>query len=362
LGEIGDPQAVAPLIQILEDEDMTVRLASARALESLAVPWGTWVLQALDGDPLSDSKLGEVKDPLLFDLLIRALASKDFLVRRSAARILGRIRCPEAVAPLITALKDRNKSVRDTATRALGQIRDPRAVEPLLTTLSADESEAIVDFEAMKALGEIGDPRAGRILERIVALAGADREVMQVAREALEKMAVRGAEMKRLDQVPVCRRCWCRFAEFQARLSRWRTYRLYGCRHCQGANPRVEGVERLVLVLDRYTLEQQTENPFLLIDDVLYISWFAANRVADLDALLIGQVTQWDVQGFFIAWAEKADHRQRERLKNIIVTLLPGAQLEGNSLGLLEDKFASVKTLSESEAGIIRSIFDLKLK
>ena len=83
-----------------------------------------------------------------------------------------------------------------------------------------------------------------------MAVAGAAREVKQIAREALDKIALKGAELLGLNQVPVCARCWCRFAEFQVRLPLWRRYRLFGCRSCQAGHPRLEGVQRLVLVLD----------------------------------------------------------------------------------------------------------------
>jgi HEAT repeat protein len=93
---------------------------------------------------------------------IEALTSDDMVVRRSAARRLGRSGSQEAIGPLCTALNDSSWSVRRSAARALGRIGEAEAVEPLCPALK-DKSKG-VRREVVIALGKIGNPRAIELL------------------------------------------------------------------------------------------------------------------------------------------------------------------------------------------------------
>lgn len=67
---------------------------------------------------------------------LRKLSGKSDRRRRSAAKVLGRLRDPRAVLALIRVLEDRNPAVRQAAAEALGKTADPRAVRPLLKALA----------------------------------------------------------------------------------------------------------------------------------------------------------------------------------------------------------------------------------
>ena len=105
LGAIGDPRAVEPLIKALEDEHLRVRGTAASALIRIDPGW--WENSAVK------SVIAEV---------FSALKDEDPTVRSNAAWVLGEIQDPKAVEPLIEALKDENSWVRQSAAGALEKI------------------------------------------------------------------------------------------------------------------------------------------------------------------------------------------------------------------------------------------------
>jgi HEAT repeat protein len=112
IDELGDKEAVEPLMQILVDdkESPGPRMAAARAL----------------------SKFGDARavEPLL-QILRDDGANKD--MKRDAASVLGTLRDRRAVEPLINILRNRNEVIwlRVVAASSLGNIGDERAIGPL---------------------------------------------------------------------------------------------------------------------------------------------------------------------------------------------------------------------------------------
>ena len=129
LGEIGDPRAILPLIEVLKDESPKVRLWAAYSLV----------------------KLGQAE---YFDQVVLALENERFGVRDVATEALGEIGDPRAVGPLSEALSDENAWVRRHAAEALGKIGDNRAVEPL-TYLALNDEDSRVRYAAASALKKL---------------------------------------------------------------------------------------------------------------------------------------------------------------------------------------------------------------
>jgi HEAT repeat protein len=96
LGEIGDSDAVEPLIDALDDRKR-VREVVAKAL-------------------------GEIGDPEAVDALVEQLEDKNWEVRSTVAKSLGKIGDDRAVEALTDALKDKNEIVRWYASQALEAI------------------------------------------------------------------------------------------------------------------------------------------------------------------------------------------------------------------------------------------------
>jgi len=175
--------------------------------------------------------------------------------------------------------------------------------------------------------------------------------------QALAKIEKSGARFKSLNPVLVCRGCWSRFAEFSVQLGPLRRYRFYGCRRCQALEPRLEGVERIVMVFDRRT--ESRGEATRLQDEVLYVFWFPHQPITDLDEVIVGPLQQWDLRRFYIRWAERADEVQHQRLKTVPVRLLPSANLSQLSQNLLKEWFAEVQPLPPEEAAPLETALGL---
>jgi len=140
--------------------------------------------------------LSQIGDPQAVEPLIAALKDKN--VRQAAASALVQIGAP-AVEPLIAALMDENSSLRWIAARALGQIGDGRAVEPLIAALK--DVELVVRGASIEALGKIGDARAVKPLSNIVKnwsrMRFAEKGLWEKAASALETITGQNLDTER---------------------------------------------------------------------------------------------------------------------------------------------------------------------
>jgi len=159
LAEIGNQQAIEPLIRALKDEDSDVRWKAAGAL-------------------------AEIGGQQVVELLIQTLKDEDSDVRRCTVWTLGRIGGQQVVNPLIQALEDKDSSVRYYAAWALGEVGSEQSIEPLIRALKAEDSN--VRGAAAKALAEIGSQQAVQPL--IQALKDADSDIRWAAAEVLAEI------------------------------------------------------------------------------------------------------------------------------------------------------------------------------
>lgn len=130
--------------------------------------------------------LGNIGDKQAVEPLIKALSNEDKIIRESAATALGKIKDTRAVQPLLTTLKDKVPKVRNAAQTALAEIAKTDAkvlkslmpglkkinlplrgvfvkigtpaVEPLIKGLK--DSNPVMRINAAAALGGIGDRKA----------------------------------------------------------------------------------------------------------------------------------------------------------------------------------------------------------
>ena len=119
MGQIGDRQAIDPLIRTLNERDIYARADAAKALDQLqwkpaqdataAVYWIT------KGDWARVSDLGKVA----VQPLIEAAQDEHPWVRKNAVEILGQLGHPKTIEALTTAREDEYFRVRHSATMAL---------------------------------------------------------------------------------------------------------------------------------------------------------------------------------------------------------------------------------------------------
>ncbi|MDD1720116.1 MAG: HEAT repeat domain-containing protein [Methanoregulaceae archaeon] len=160
LGEIGDPQAVGPLVDVLRDDKYSaIRWRAAEALASIGDPAIGALTECLS-HPAEDVRwkaalaLGSTGSGKAIDPLIRLLSDHDRFVRSRAANALGHIG-QAATGPLIKALAEGDGNVRWGSVIALGQIGDPKGVIPLIRAL--DDKYEDIRSEATSALTTMGD-------------------------------------------------------------------------------------------------------------------------------------------------------------------------------------------------------------
>jgi HEAT repeat protein len=142
LGDLGDPAAVQPLIEALDDEAEVAR----------------WAANAL----------GKLNDARAVEPLIRALRHGEQGVREYAATALGCLGDRRATGPLSEALvQDASWYVRCQMAHALGRLKDAAAVPALVEIFERDgENWEFVAGSAASALQEIGAPAPLRALVR----------------------------------------------------------------------------------------------------------------------------------------------------------------------------------------------------
>lgn len=349
LQENAHPEAQKFLSRLLGDNNEKVRWLAARALGGMRnLPLEKLILPILNR-PKPDLEPGQ--RPMVVKI-VRAGSARDpkWKGRQGAAWVLGSSRDTRFVPELLENLDDPVLDVRLAAIWALGFLRHPDVFPALKVALTDYDGD--IRLAAARALGKLGDLRA--VPDLLEALENEHRAIQLAIVEALQKL---GARFKTLPQIPVCRQCLCRFAEFQIKLEWWwPRYRFHTCRRCHNAAPRWEGASRLVLVIDH---RQGNGDQPVLEDSDLFIPWLPNKKTADLDTLMLGEVGSREIEIFLIDWADRTDEWQRNRLKSVPVTLLPEARLEINDQRLLEERFAGVRRLPEMEAGELRKSLGL---
>jgi HEAT repeat protein len=173
LGQMGDSQAVTPLIERLQnDTQSSVRWRAAESLGMLKNAYAiNTLLEALQReiDPVVRGRaaeaLGFFKSEDVVVALLDALQSDAFpAVRWRAAQAVGFLQDDGAVTILIQVLKkDSDNAVRWSAAQALGQIKAFSALPALLESLRADLDPS-VRWSAAEALGRLHHPNAIPVL------------------------------------------------------------------------------------------------------------------------------------------------------------------------------------------------------
>lgn len=193
LGEIGHPNAVLPLIEVLKNkqEERDVKNVAIRALGKIqdqrAISFlieGLGAAEAGAGQPLADvlAAFGHASVAPLLEVLSASTLDAQ---RYWAARILGNLQAPQAITALIAALKDRSEPCRIAAAEALGQLNAGAGLRALQEMLLFDPIPEAREAAA-KALGMIADESSLKALR--ASLSFVDDETRKRAIEALVGM------------------------------------------------------------------------------------------------------------------------------------------------------------------------------
>lgn len=196
LGELREPSAVAPLMEVLTaDRYSGVRWKAAEALARIGEPAVVPLIGALH-HPDEDVRwkaaiaLGEIGDDRAISPLIELLGDSDRFVQSRAAYALGEF--GTRAAPLLRlALANGPPPVRQGAVLALRKIRDPAALDDLTRALG--DPDAIVRSAALEALMQHGGEGYRHILLYLSAAPVAERAgVFQAIRDIPNQKLLKG--------------------------------------------------------------------------------------------------------------------------------------------------------------------------
>jgi len=176
---------IAPrLVELLRnDRDWRVRASSGRALGRLSVRDAVpGLVQALR-DPqvevrvVAAAALWRLPDPASVPALVELLEDRDAAARQWAALALGVVRDRRATAPLLRLLGDAEESVRLDVIRSLGRIGDPAALEPL-SGFARDASKELDErLEAINSLASLEGPDK---VNHLIRMLGDDEQRVRV--------------------------------------------------------------------------------------------------------------------------------------------------------------------------------------
>jgi HEAT repeat protein len=199
LGEISFPGSVGPLTDALINGTYEVWTSSEEALWKVsaktALPLETLFALLTRGTFPTQQRaaraLAEIGNSQAVGPLINRLTAKNEAVRQAAAEALGKIGAP-ALEPLISIMRsDQEPWERALAAYALGKIRQTKALEFLLHIL-LEERNNVVMRAAAKALAEGGDVRAVAALGAIARRYDVREEARRAASEALASISEAG--------------------------------------------------------------------------------------------------------------------------------------------------------------------------
>ena len=194
LGKIGDERAVQPLVEAAKDDNEKLRSGAQSGLRHLGEPAVEPLVGLLgDGDrnvrrraASSLSALGEIALEPLRGVLQEGSANE----RGAAVEALGILGDPRALGALVAHLEDQDGDVRIGAIDALAELGEADAIEPLLAALSDPEGPA--RRKAAQALERMGEPDWKRWFQGyaddfIQVAQSDDRRTLAILRKALSR-------------------------------------------------------------------------------------------------------------------------------------------------------------------------------
>jgi len=210
LGEIGDEQAIDPLIETLKNKDM--RQATAEALIEIGIPAVESLAKALkDKDRDIHEIVVEILDKLNWQPKVHEFKAIYWMIKRQRKKCATAfyqtarfsLAGARAVDPLVTVLKDKkDEDMRKFAIGVLGQIGVQSGINELsirvaevLINCIRDQHQSVRD-EAIRALKKMSDIR---IIEPLVAaLKDEDENVRKFVIQILPKI---GVQLEKTEEV-----------------------------------------------------------------------------------------------------------------------------------------------------------------
>jgi HEAT repeat protein len=153
---VQDARMTEPLIVLLNDIEVSVRVAALHALSASSDERRIPPLLKLLKDELPQMRasaveaIGKSGNAECLPKILPLLKDPKFEVRVATVSALGKMKNPDALEPIISMLTDSDVDMRKTAVESLTKLADPRSVAALIATLI--DRESIVRHAAANAL------------------------------------------------------------------------------------------------------------------------------------------------------------------------------------------------------------------
>ena len=173
LNSVIEPSMSERIIPLLHDPDPNVRESAVKIAGYFGYPDSAGALLELSRDTnervrcAAIEHLPYVEDERAFEILVEAIKRETPSVRAAAARALGTMDAPEVVHPLIEGLSDEDGWVRYFSARALGRRRSEESVAALEKVIEKEKFNH-VRIAALDSLGQIGGQRIAGIVEGLI--------------------------------------------------------------------------------------------------------------------------------------------------------------------------------------------------
>jgi HEAT repeat protein len=331
-GVIRDEVDTTPFIIALEDRTYD-REGLITALGKMGKPWAEDIFLPLleEGSPDRETAaraLAKAGDPRAVAPLTHLMKNPIPNNRCKVVDCLGEIGAP-AVEPLIEALKDESYFVRISAVQALGKIKDPRAVVPLIQALK--DKDFNVREKTVEALAELADPRAVVTLVHLLE----DRQDENTTR-ALQKMS---SKLPAQGHMLFCITCCSRAEKYRLKLSTMARLEYYACRNCHQSIDFIQGISRIILLLDRSSKDREDKEVSARHEETLIIDWFKKKAPVDFDEIRIEDAEDFEVEELVMMLKNDPDDKRRKHLPKIPVYLSPNLKLSRAKMNMLNDNF-----------------------
>ena len=141
----------------------------------------------------------------------------------------------------------------------------------------------------------------------------------------------------------LCSRCFCRFEPLQMKDGDWVTkaVKYYACRQCHRVSSAIEGVGKIVMVIDRSMTE-----PYALSSGVLLVNWLVHKETFDFEEVLIRNADDAGIEELAMKVRNDPDTKRRKLYRSVPVYMSPAVHLSQAKLNLLKDTFGRIQSKS----------------
>ena len=368
LVQLGDAEAVHPLMYALDDQDASVRLAAYQALGELNHPLASGPmishLERETEEPVRLAALvafGKLRDLNAVPAISQMLHDDHAVVRQYAAEALGQIRDKRALDDLINCLDDKSLQVRAAACESLGILKHGTAIRPLISKLG--DAAPLVREKSLEALRRLGEYQLvtayalaffGSETDTTVFKQLANQGDVRIVSALLERLENPWTEPARkkliasiLDMIHkpsvkavnriICAQDLTRFEAHTQEIQGTGKVKYVACRTCHSTLHAIPAATVTVVLDTNMGVKWRFDA------GAFYVNWFEQASIFDFNRVAIGEAADEAVTRFCLEASNDTDPGRPLRCYDMVCEVLPQATISMNTLQILKRTFAMVK-------------------